>query len=208
MMMTVAQYAESRGLSVATVKNHIKKLELDLPLNPEDKRQRLISTEAQRLLDASTRRSPQGSNDTPIEVEVMPYRRSEETSMIIAEGAIVEAQLTTYQRPEENPLLQALRAQIVTLEQSNQQRYQQIQSGIQSQHDINQAISAAKKLQIVEAAQREAIEEFQMKQQLKQKTLTDLEILSLGLSPVNQVPDPTTQHSPKSQPSPSQPSWL
>jgi hypothetical protein len=209
MMMTVAKYAESRGRSESTVKAWIKKLNLDLPTNPDDKRQRLISNEHQARLDDHGKVTAIDVQPEPtaVEVEVTPYHRTEATSMMIAEGTILEAQLTTYQTPEENPVLQALKAQVIQLEQSNALRYQQVQAGIQSHRDTTTAIAAAKRLQIVEAAQREAVEEFTMRQQLKQQTLNNLELLSLGI-PVNQPPAPTPQPSPQSSASSPQPDWL
>ena len=90
MMMTVKQYVDDRQSSETTVKRHIKKLNLDLPKNPLNKNQRLISTENQRLLDASIGCQSSTPIAAAVEViEVTPYQRSEEVSMIIAEGELL-----------------------------------------------------------------------------------------------------------------------
>jgi hypothetical protein len=210
MMMTVARYAETRGLSVATVKNHINKLELDLPTNPEDNRQRLISSENQRKLDASTRRSAP-DEAKPVEAEVQritPYQRDEETSMIIAEGAIVQAQIQSSQFTHESPLLAALKASIAQQAESNRVRYQEVVQGIHAQSDTSLAIEAARRLQLMEQAQKEAVEEFTTVQALKRQTLEELKLLSLGLSPTNTAPKSQSESaSPPLSPEP-QPDWL
>ena len=212
MMMTVAQYAESRDLSEATVKKHIKKLELDLPDNPGDRRQRLISNDHQKALDQSTRRQPPivvAAVEAEIMPEVTPYHRTEETGLMIANGAILEAQLTTYQTPQENPLLQALKAKVLQLEQSNALRQEQTIAAIQSQQDTNTAISAVRRMQIVEAAQRRAVEEFQMSQQIEHQTRTELEMMALGLTPApNQPTASPLQTVPQSSASSPSPEWL
>lgn len=211
MMMTVKTYAKSRGLSEATVKNHITRLKLDLPINPEDKRQRLISTENQNKLDISTRRSPINPPAQTVEaevIEVRPYQRDEETSMIIAEGAIVQAQIQHSQLTHESPLLAALKANIAQQSQSNQLRYQQVVEGIHAQSDTSLAIEAARRLQLIEQGQRAAVEEFTTVQEIKRKTLDELNLLSLGLPPT--APKSQVQESPVvSPPSPEpQPDWL
>ena len=210
-MLTVQAYADSRKLSVATVKNHIKKLELDLPLNPQDNRQRLISLDNQRKLDQSTRRSaPTPATVPTIEaevVEVTPYVRSEETAMIIAEGQILEAQLTTYQPAQENPYLSALKAQIAQQSEANALRYQQVVAGITSTSDTTIAINAARRMRLVEEAQREAAEEFMMKQQMKQQTTDELNLLALGITPPKPQPNPIQSVSVATSPE-LQPDWL
>ncbi len=207
MMMTLKQYVESRQSSDTTVKRHIKKLGLTLPENPSDRRSRLISTDHQQRLDDSMGYHPPApiALDVPV-VEVIPYQRSEEVSMIIAEGEILKAQhLIPYQRVEQNPLLLALQRQAAEMQQSNLARYQQIQHDNQTQHEAQQAIAAAKRIKLIEAAQQEAFEAHQLKKQLIAQATTDLELMDMGLS-VN--PDPTPQTRPQSQPSESQPSWL
>lgn len=209
-MLTVQTYADSRKLSVATVKNHIKKLELDLPLNPQDNRQRLISLDNQRKLDESTRRSAPTAAVPTIEaelVEVTPYVRSQETAMIIAEGQILEAQLTTYQPAHENPYLTALKSQIAQQSEANALRYQQVVAGITSTSDTTIAINAARRMRLVEEAQREAAEEFMMKQQMKQQTTDELNLLSLGITPPKPQPSPSQSVSVATSPE-LQPDWL
>ena len=207
MMMTVKQYVDDRQSSETTVKRHIKKLNLDLPINPTNKKQRLISTEHQRLLDASIGYQPPTPIvlDVPV-VEVIPYQRSEEVSMIIAEGEILKAQhLIPFQRAEQNPLLLALQRQAAEMQQANLARYQQIQHDNQTQQEAQSAIAAAKRIKLIEAAQQEAFEAHQLKKQLIAQATTDLEMMDLGFS-IEPIPAP--QHRPQSQPSESQPSWL
>ena len=207
MMMTLKQYVESRQSSDTTVKRHIKKLGLTLPENPTDKRSRLISTEHQQRLDASIGCHPPVAIavDVPT-IEVIPYQRSEEVSMIIAEGEILKAQhLIPYQPAEQNPLLLALQRQAAEMQRSNQARYQQIQQDNQTQQEAQQAIAAAKRIKLMEIAQQEAFEAHQLKKQLIAQATTDLELMDMGLSSsVNATP----QMRPQSQPSESQPSWL
>lgn len=211
-MLTVQSYADSRKLSVATVKNHIKKLGLDLPLNPQDNRQRLISTENQRKLDESTRRSAPTTVPT-VEaeiIEVTPYVRSESASMVIAEGEILKAQyLVPYQPTEQNPLLLALQQQAAEMQQANLARYAQLQQNAQTQNETQQAIAAAKRIRLMEQAQQQAFENHQLKKQLIAQVETELELMDMGLG----LPTPKPHSSP-SQPvsvAPSdelQPDWL
>jgi hypothetical protein len=213
-MLTVQAYANSRKLSVATVKNHIKKLELDLPLNPQDNRQRLISLDNQRRLDESTRRSAPPTATVPtVEaelIEVVPYERSEETAMIIAEGEILKAQyLVPYQPVAQNPLLLALQRQTAEMQQANQARYAQIQQDIHTQREAQQTIAAAKRIKIMEAAQQEAFEAHQLKKQFIAQAATELEMMDMGLS-IAPAPSPKPQ-APAASPEPSpelQPDWL
>ncbi len=207
MMMTVKQYAEDRNSSETTVKRHITKLGLDLPINPNHKKQRLISTENQRLLDESIG----CQSSTPIAspaVEVIPYQRSEEVSMIIAEGEILKAQhLVPYQPTAQNPLLLALQRQAAEMQANNLARYQQIQQDNQTQQESQQAIAAAKRIRLMESAQQEAFEAHQLKKQLIAQATTNLEMMDLGF-PVNQTPASTPQTSPQSAASSPQPDWL
>jgi hypothetical protein len=209
MMMTVAQYAESRDLSEATVKKHIKKLELELPCNPNDRRQRLISRENQQALDQSTRRSaPPSPAAIEPPIEVIPYQRSEEAAMVIAEGEIIKAQhLVPYQSADQNPLLIALQRQAAELQQSNLARYHQIQNDNQTQQEAQQAIAAAKRIRLMEAAQQEAFENHQLKKQLLAQATTELELMDMGLS-VNNPPVPTKQTVPQSSAPERSPDWL
>jgi hypothetical protein len=210
MMMTVKQYVDDRQSSETTVKRHIKKLNLDLPINPLNKKQRLISIENQQRLDASLG----CQSSTPIAavaevIEVTPYQRSEEVGMIIAEGEILKAQhLIPYQPTAQNPLLLALQQQAAQMQQANQARYAQIQQDSQTQQESQQAIAAAKRIRLMEQAQQEAFEAHQLKKQLIAKATNDLEMYDLGFPPVNQTPEPTPQPRPQSQPSSPQPSWL
>jgi hypothetical protein len=213
-MLTVARYAETRGISVATVKNHIKKLELDLPLNPQDNRQRLISTENQRKLDESTRRSAPTPTTVPtVEaeiIEVTPYVRSESASMVIAEGEILKAQyLVPYQPTEQNPLLLALQQQAAEMQQANLARYAQLQQNAQTQNETQQAIAAAKRIRLMEQAQQQAFENHQLKKQLIAQAETELELMDMGLG----LPTPKPQSSPSQPVSVAtsdelQPDWL
>jgi hypothetical protein len=196
-MLTVQAYANSRKLSVATVKNHIKKLELDLPLNPQDNRQRLISQENQRKLDESTRRSaptPPPSQAIEAEIiEVTPYVRSESASMVIAEGEILKAQyLVPYQPTEQNPLLLALQRQAAEMQQANLARYAQLRENSQTQNETQQAIAAAKRIRLMEQAQQQAFENHQLKKQLIAQAETELELMDMGLG----LPTPKPQTSP------------
>lgn len=184
MMITVARYAETRSLSVATVKNHIKKLGLNLPPNPQDNRQRLISLENQRKLDDSTRRSAP-TVPAAVETEVLQvthHERSEEVSMVIAEGEILKAQyIVPYQPAAQNPLLLALQRQANEMQENNLARYRQIQQDSAAQNETQQAIAAAKRLKLMEAAQQEAFESHQLKKQIIAQTTIELELMDLGL---------------------------
>jgi hypothetical protein len=196
-MLTVQSYADSRKLSVATVKNHIKKLELDLPLNPQDNRQRLISLDNQRKLDESTRRSAPTPTIVPtVEaelIEVTPYVRSESASMVIAEGEILKAQyLVPYQPTEQNPLLLALQRQAAEMQQANLARYAQLRENSQTQNETQQAIAAAKRIRLMEQAQQQAFENHQLKKQLIAQAETELELMDMGLG----LPTPKPQQSP------------
>jgi hypothetical protein len=207
MMMPLASYVESRQTSLSTINRHIKRLNLDLPLNPNDKRQKLVSSENQTLLDAAIGYQPA---DVVEPIEVIPYERSENVSMIIAEGEILKAQhLVPYQRADQNPLLLALQRQAEEMQRSNNARYQQIKQDNQAQQEAQQAIAAAKRLRLMETAHQEAFETHQLKKQLIAQATTELELLEMGLSiSSNQPPASPLQTVPKSSsPAPS-PEWL
>jgi hypothetical protein len=213
-MLTVQAYANSRKLSVATVKNHIKKLELDLPLNPQDNRQRLISLDNQRKLDESTRRSAPPTPTVPtVEaeiIEVTPYVRSESASMVIAEGEILKAQyLIPHQPTEQNPLLLALQQQAAEMQQANLARYAQLQQNAQTQNETQQAIAAAKRIRLMEQAQQQAFENHQLKKQLIAQAETELELMDMGLGLPTPKPQPSPPQPASVAPSPElQPDWL
>jgi hypothetical protein len=211
MMMPVATYAENRGRSESTVKAWIKKLNLELPVNPDDRRQRLISNQNQDLLDAHGKVKPVAPIAAAVEViEVTPYQRSEETAMIIAEGEILKAQyLVPYQPVAQNPLLLALQRQTAEMQQANQARYAQIQQDIHTQREAQQTIAAAKRIKIMEAAQQEAFEAHQLKKQFIAQAETELELMDMGLG----LPTPKPQSSPSQPVSVAtsdelQPDWL
>jgi hypothetical protein len=208
MMMPLTSYVESRQTSLSTINRHIKRLNLDLPLNPKDKRQKLVSSENQSRLDAAIGYQP--SIDVIEPIEVIPYERSENVSMIIAEGEILKAQhLVPYQRADQNPLLLALQRQAEEMQRSNNARYQQIKQDNQAQQESQQAIAAAKRLRLMEAAHQEAFETHQLRKQLIAQATTELELLDMGLSiSSNQPPAPPLQTDPQSSsPAPS-PEWL
>lgn len=212
-MMTVATYAETRGRSESTVKGWIKKLELELPINPADRRQRLISNDHQALLDAHGKVKASSQIPAAVDCEILEpvptYQRSPELSVMIAEGAVIQAQasLTQY-NASQNPLLQALQQQVQQLETRNAHHNQEINLMIQTQQESQQAIAAIDRMRIAQAAKEEAFQEFQLKKQLKQDALNNYELQARGLAPVNQTPEPTPQPRPQSQPLASQPSWL
>jgi hypothetical protein len=204
-------YKRQRDTSETTVKRRIKSFGWELPINPLNKKQRLLSVERQHLLDESIGYTTPTVEPTAVEViEVTPYERSEQVSMIIAEGEILKAQhLIPYQPTAQNPLLLALQQQAAEMQQANQARYAQLQHNAQTQTETQQAIAAAKRIRLIEQAQQQAFENHQLKKQLIAQAETELELMDMGLSiPVNQTPAPTPQTSPQSAASSPQPDWL
>jgi hypothetical protein len=151
-MLTVKQYAESRDVSESSVKNHVRKLGLDLPENPADRRQRLISSEQQAQLDASLGVTPE------IVPEVVPYERSEQVGMVLTEHALTIGHADYgYQRPEDNPLYQALQNQVQALNAYNTQAHNALQQQASAYRDADRAIDAIEQMQIVQRARSKPI---------------------------------------------------
>lgn len=208
MMMTVKQYADDRNSSETTVKRHITKLGLTLPVNPSNKKQRLISHDHQRLLDASI--GCQTSTPIAVESEILPpiqYERSEAVALTLAENAILQTQITPFRTADQNPLYQALQQQVQLLQLQNDQQLQAIQQQGQAQRDTDASIEAMDQLAIAQRAMSRAAQHHQLEQDLYNQTRTQLNLTARGI-PVNQPPAPTPQTSPQS-PAPSpQPDWL
>lgn len=200
-MLTVKQYAESRGVSDTTVKNHIRKLALDLPENPTDRRQRLLSNDHQLALDESLGVSPIAQPITP---EVIPYERGEAVGMVLAQNSLnpISYEIT---RPEDNPLFQALQNQVAALEQYNTQAYDALHHQTTAYRDADAAISAIEKLQIAQRARQKAFEHHSLEQQLYNQSLTELRMASQGLHAPTQATAPAAQ---PQQPTASNPDWL
>jgi hypothetical protein len=212
MALTVSQYATQRGVSESTVKTWIRRLGLDLPENPADGRQRLILIEHKRELDTLGTSKPKPEIRDVIQGEVVPelenYDRSDETGLIIAEGAIVKSQQQIIQRPEDNPLLQALRLHTSKVEASNTQALTQFGISNQANQDLASALNAARAIRIKEQAQQQAIEDYQLKQKIMQETQTTLELMDLGLLGKSQPIEPESESLPRSSPPLSSPESL
>lgn len=189
MAYTVAQYAILRKVSESTVKNWIKKLELELPQNPADNRQRLILSEHKRSLDACGSAAPASAPDF-FDAELVPesvasYDRSEDTGMLLAEGSIVLARSQNQDNsPDNNKLLQRLKLVTSQYENKNTYALTQIQSDIKSQADVDAALQAARLIKIKEKAQLRGIQEYRLEKSIVAETKTDLELMELGLIPM------------------------
>jgi hypothetical protein len=212
-MLTVRQYAESRNLSESTVKGYIRRLDLDLPTNPNDKRQRLISGQNQAILDETIG----CSSSQPVQAEVVPYERSESIGMVLAESALTVGQYAmTYQNPDENPFYQALQHQVRALEIQNAQSIQALQHQGAAFRDVNAAIDAVEQMQIAQAARDRAFRHHNLEQQIYHQSLTEMRMASQGLStpPAGEIdhrrtPANTGEHESPSNPAPTANSdWL
>jgi transposase len=181
-MLTVKQYATSRGISESTAKNWITRLELELVANPIDKRQRLISTSQAAQLDQAFNVRDNDAPAAVAEITVVPYERSPEVAMTIAEASLTPIDYS-YQRPEDNPLLQHLQQQVVALAAQNAQALSQVTASTQAQKDAVAALDAIHRLQIAQAAQAEAIRDFHFKQQIYAQQTTNLEMAAAGIAP-------------------------
>lgn len=179
-MLTVREYAELRGISESTVKNHIRKLELELEENPRDRRQRVISPQQQLELDESI-----GIEKIPPVVE--EYQRSEEVGMILAEGSITQIEYSI-DRPENNPLLVAIQNQVLQMQQYNHQATQAVQQQAAAGRDTKAAIEAVQKLKIIQAAQQKAIEHHTLEQQVYSQARINLQMISEGIQPAAAPP--------------------
>lgn len=234
MILTLTQYVSSRQISESTVKRHLKKLGITLPENPSDRRSRLVGPEDQARLDISMSCSHLSALvidaatvpnlQTPIaaaaavdaaaaavdaaavDAAAVEYHRSDSASMIIAEAQIIKAQnLIPYQRPDENPLLVALRRDTAAMQTANLDRYNQIRYDNHTQRETQQAIAAARLIRLMESAQKEAFETHQLKKQMIAAATTDLELLELEF---DSTPDPIPQTSPQTIPIKSLPDWF
>ena len=126
--------------------------------------------------------------------------------MLITEAQIIKAQnLIPYQRPDDNPLLNALQRQSAAMQQANLDRYNQIRYDNHTQRETQQAIAAARLIKLMESAQKEAFETHQLKKQMIAAATTDLELLELEF---DSTPDPIPQPSPQTIPIKSLPDWF
>jgi transposase len=182
-MLTVKQYAESRGISDSTAKNWITRLELELVANPIDKRQRLISISQAAQLDQAFNVRAKDVPATVTEITVTPYERSAEVAMTIAEASLTPIDYS-YQRPEDNPLLQHLQQQVQQLAAQNAQALTQVTASTQAQQDAAAALDAIRRLRLAQAAQAEAIRDFHFKQQIYAQQTTNLEMAAAGIAPL------------------------
>ena len=208
MMMPLSTYVESRQTSLSTINRHIKRLNLDLPINPNDKRQKLVSTENQSRLDAAIGYQPTASASVTVE-PIEYYQRTEATGLVLAESSIVQAQLTNFQSPDQNPLVQALKLQVQQMEQQNAQNYQQMNQANQARRDNQAMVTAVDRLQIMQRAKMKAFNDHQLEQNLYEEERMQLDLQSRGFAPMAIEPiEPIRQTIPQSSaPSPS-PEWL
>lgn len=190
-MLTVKQYATSRGISESTAKNWITRLDLDLTLNPHDKRQRLISTSQAAQLDQAFNVRDNDAPAAVAEIAVVPYERSAEVAMTLAEASLTPIDYS-YQRPEDNPLLQHLQQQVTALATQNAQALSQVTASTQAQQDAAAALDAIRRLQLAQTAQSAAIRDFHFKQQVYAQQMTNLEMAAAGIAaPPVAAPAPT-----------------
>lgn len=206
MMMPLSNYVESRQTSLSTITRHIKRLNLELPLNPNDKRQKLVSTENQSRLDASIGFQPAAAVETTVQ-PIEYYNRTEETGLVLAASSLAQAQITNFQSPDQNPLVQALKLQLQQMELQNAQNYQQMDQANQARRDNQAMVSAVDRLQTMQRAKMKAFNDHQLEQNLYDEERMQLDLQSRGFSPVvNQPPAPTLQAVPQS--SSLSPEWL
>lgn len=182
-MLTVKQYATSRGISESTAKNWITRLDLELVANPADKRQRLISTSQAAQLDQSFNVRDNEAPAACAEITVVPYERSAEVAMTLAEASLTPIDYS-YQRPEDNPLLQHLQQQVTALATQNAQALSQVTASTQAQQDAAAALDAIRRLQLAQTAQSSAIRDFHFKQQVYNQQMTNLEMAAAGIAPL------------------------
>lgn len=194
--LTVALYAASRNVSESTVKNWIRKLNLELPDNPLDNRQRVIMPEHKRLLDAcgsaaaapAAAPAPDFFDVELVPDELKPYDRSEQTGLLIAEGAIALAQTQAYNAsPDSDQVIERLKLITATYEEQNTQALAQYQNAAKSALDRRAALDAARFLQLKQAAQRRGIHEYQFEKAIVEDVKTQLELIDLGV-PVGKSP--------------------
>ncbi len=202
MLLTVKDYADNRCVSESTVRKRIQKMGLALSVNPIDARQRLLTTDQQAELDKAIGCKPPTPTE-PLTVEVMPsYERSESVALVMAEAQLSTAIASSnFNFAQDNPLYQALAQQVQVLELENQRILQNIQTQSSANLDATAAIGAIDQLRLIQSARAEAAAEFILKQQVKAQALTEFELQSRGLAPVQQphpTPPPTSQSSPPS----------
>ena len=211
MMMTLSHYVDSRQTSLSTINRHIKRLNLDLPINPNDKRQKLVSTENQSRIDVAIGYQPSAAVETTVTVEPIEYyQRTEDTAIALAESSIVQAGLSPIRTPDQNPLVQALKQQLVQLEQQNAQNYQQLHQSNQSRLDTQAMVQAVDRLQITQRARFKAYNDHQLEQQVYEDERTNLDLQARGFTPTPPTTPPTRPLQPVSklsEPSPS-PEWF
>lgn len=185
MKITVAEYANSRKISEATVKAAINRLALELAQNPLDKRQRLLSLAQQAQLDQAIPKANAPSATPTVPTEVMPYQRPTEVGMVLAEHSLtMPDDIYNPRQATENPLFLALQQRVESMKAQNQQINQQVAINRDARRDTDAAIESLRKLRIMQEAQAQAASDFQLKQQVYDLATQDLEMQAAGLSPV------------------------
>lgn len=193
MMQTIAQYAQSRGVSESTVKNRIRELGIEPLINPHDKRQRLLTNDHQRQIDATLPKRPDEPGDAhadPAPVEVVQYQRPEEVSLVLAEDTLtIGAVDFGYQSIDQDPLYQAMLGEVQQLQVRTAATDSQLTQFNQAHADSDRAMRALKRLRTVSKARQEAQEDFFVSQQAYEQEIKRLELEALrGASQPPQAP--------------------
>jgi hypothetical protein len=203
MRLTIAEYAESRQVSIPTVNTKITELGLEPYPHPIDRRRRQLSLEQQAALDQSIPKAKPPEVVTPV-VEVQQYDRPEAVGMVLAERAVTVGTITyQHQAAEDNPLFQALQNRIAQRKAQNSLVYQQLAQGQAAEADTEIAIEALRQFDIVEDAEARAAQDHHLSQQAYKLARQRLELAGAGLPPVatqphHPTPRPTSASSPPS----------
>jgi hypothetical protein len=212
--IVVGDYAASRGKSESTVKAWIREEGWELEQLASDKRKRVLTPQQVLALDEKYGVSAKAPSIPTSEPET--YHRSETVAEIIIQGELIDAQVNNsgLVKAEENPLLLALQQQQHQTEQQASALRAKFGQQATSFADGRRAIRALRQQQLVQLADRDAVEDMQIYTLRYQQTSTQLEMQAAGLQPAQQAqqevgqPEQDEEIEAAKKPSPENQEWL
>ena len=199
-MRTVADFAIELGVTPQSLNSKIRKLSLDLSIDPMDQRKRLLSEAQCELLREYYPRQTQTQTQTS---EVMhqvdfEYKRPTEIGLVLAQRSVAIGSVDfTHQNPMDNPLLQRMRSKVEGMQVKNDLALQRLTQSNKAGADLEVALDAYEQLGIVEEAQARADRNFFLGQQAYNDRVEKLRIAKFDLG--NQPQTESIESTPQTQ---------
>lgn len=180
--ITVGQYAATRDISESRVKQAIRDQRWELPKNPRDARQRLLSNEQQAFLD--------NEYGWMLNQTVETYERPQQIAETIIQGVLVEDQINAgLIRIESNPLLLAIQARVDQVTQANAIQMGQINQNALACGDLEKALDAMADQAAIQRGQQRAMRDAQLEQASYQEATTQIRMVQAGFAAPMPVPN-------------------